>query len=199
MRAARGLTILFAVWASAAQAQVVVPPRLAPTLDAANERVLDRAYVPSPESKVGEVRILKRGDATVVETLLYTKILSRVVGEIAKKELANWPGNPDAARYVAALEQAQKKILARIPTNQRLADRRQKLWIDFVDAHGEAFVAIGAFEMNEAHGQVVVTSREPLALLDLSPDYVRRNLRLIAADAFHLDDAEAAARLSLPH
>ena len=52
---------------------------------------------------------------------------------------------------------------------------------------------------NEAHGQVVVTSREPLALLDLSPDYVRRNLRLIAADAFHLDDAEAAARLSLPH
>ena len=90
------------------------------------------------------MRILKRGDATVVETLLYTKVLSRVVGEIRKKELANWPGNPDAARYVEALEQAQKQIWSRLPTDERLADRRQKLWIDFVDAPDVAFVAIGS-------------------------------------------------------
>jgi hypothetical protein len=195
MRAARLLPILLLAWASAARAQAVVPPRLAAALDASHERVVDRAYVPSAESKVGEVRILKRGEATVVETLLYSKVLSRVVGEIRKKELANWPGNPDAARYVEALEQAQKQIWSRLPTDQRLADRRQKLWIDFVDAPDLAFVALGSFEMQETNGEVRVLRREPLALLDLSPAYVRRNLRLIAADALHLDEASAAAQL----
>ena len=43
--------------------------------------------------------------------------------------------------------------------------------------------------MEEANGEVRVVRREPLALLELSPDYVRRNLRLITADAFHLEDA----------
>ena len=116
-------------------------------------------------------------------------MLSRVVGEIRKKELANWPGNPDAARYVEALERAQKQIWSRLPTDQRVADRRQKLWIEFVVAPGVAFVGVGAFEMEEAHGEVRVVRREPLALLEPSPDYVRRNLRLITADAFHLADA----------
>jgi hypothetical protein len=61
-----------------------------------------------------------------------------------------------------------------------------------------AFVALGSFEMEEAGGEVRVLRREPLALLDLSPAYVRRNLRLIAADALHLDDAAAAAKLGPP-
>jgi hypothetical protein len=195
VRAARLLPILLLAWAGAARAQAVVPPRLAAWLDASNDHVVERGYVPSAESKVGEVRILKRGDASVVETLLYTKVLSRVVGEIRKKELANWPGNPDAERYVAALEQAQKQIWSRLPTNERLADRRQKLWIDFVDAPSAAFVAVGSFEMQETKGEVRVLGREPLALLELSPAYVRRNLRLIAADALHLDDAALAAKL----
>lgn len=195
MRAARLLLCLALAAASPARAQEAVPARLAPWLDAANDRIVERAWVPSAAKKVGEVRIVKRGAATVAETLLYTKVLSRVVGEIRKKELANWPGSADAARYVAALEQAQKLIWSRLPTNQRLADRRQKLWIDFVSAPGVAFVAIGAFELEEAQGEVRAVRREPLALLDLAPAYVRRNLALITADAFQLDEAGAVRLL----
>jgi hypothetical protein len=188
VRAARLLPILFLVWGSAARGQEVAPPQLAPWLDTANDQIVERAYVPSAENKVGEVRILRRGRATVVETLLYTKVLSRVVGEIRKKELANWPGNSDAARYVEALERVQKQIWSRLPTNQRVSDRRQKLWIDFVVAPGIAFVGLGAFEMKESHAEVRVVSRELLALLEPSPEYVRRNLRLITSDAFHIAD-----------
>ena len=85
-----------------------------PLLDATNDRVLERAYVPSASDKVGEVRLIRRGGADVVQTLLYSKILSRVVAEIRKKELANWPqGAPfhdDALRYVAILDRVQKEI-----------------------------------------------------------------------------------------
>ena len=87
---------------------------------------MQRAFVPDPAQRVGEVRILRRGDATVVETLLYTKVLSRVVGEIRKKELANWPGSADVAAYLEALSQVQKTVESRLPTepSARIAARR---------------------------------------------------------------------------
>ena len=195
MKPAHLLLFLILAWGSAAGAQEVVPARLAPWLDATADRVVDRAYVPSAESKVGEVRILRRGEATVVETLLYTKVLSRVIGEIRKKELANWPGNSDAARYIETLERVQKQIWSRMPTNQRVTDRRQKLWIDFVVAPGVAFVGVGAFEMEEPRGEVRLLRRELLALLEPSPGYVWRNQRLITADAFHVEDAAVAPLL----
>jgi hypothetical protein len=189
MSGARRLALLLLVCAAAANAEGVVPARLAPWLDASNDQLVNRAYVPSPERRVGEVRILRRGDATVVQTLLYSKVLSRVVGEIRKKELANWPGSPDAAAYLEALARVQKTIWSRLPTNQRVADRRQKMWIEFVLSPGAALVGVGAFEMNEKDGEVRVVRREPLVVLEPSRDYVERNLRLIAADSFQVEDA----------
>lgn len=186
---ARRLSLLLLACAAAARAEGVVPARLGPWLDASHDQLVRRAYVPSPEQRVGEVRILRRGDATVVQTLLYSKVLSRVVGEIRKKELANWPGSADAAAYLEALVKVQKTIWSRLPANQRVADRRQKLWIDFVLAPGAALIGIGAFEMEEKNGEVRVVSREPLVILEPSREYVERNQRLIAADSFQVDDA----------
>jgi hypothetical protein len=177
------------VCAATARAEGIVPARLAPWLDTSQDQLVNRAYVPSSERRVGEVRILRRGDATVVQTLLYSKVLSRVVGEIRKKELANWPGSRDAAAYLEALVRVQKTIWRRLPANERVADRRQKMWIDFVLSPGAAFIAIGAFEMEEKNGEVRVVSREPLVVLEPSRDYVERNQRLIAADSFHVEDA----------
>ena len=157
-------------------------------LDGARDRVVRHAFVPSPEQKVGEVRIVQRGDAQVVQTLLYSKILSRVVSEIRKKEAANWPpdapGHADAVRYGEALEQVQKQIWERMPRNEAVADRRQKMWIEFVLAPQRALVAIGAFEMEETGGEVKVVKRETLALQEPSREYVERNMRLIEVDAF---------------
>ncbi len=195
MRVVRLLPLLLLVWGSAARAQDVAPARLAPWLDAAADQIMESTFVPSAARKVGEVRILRRGEATVVETLLYTKVLARVVGEIRKKELVHWPDNLDAAHYLEALTRVQKQIWSRRPMNQRHPDRRQKLWIDFVVAPDAAFVAIGAYEMDETRGEIRVTQRELIELLEPSPEYVRRNLRLITADAFHVDGAALDALL----
>jgi hypothetical protein len=191
VRRVRRLCLLLLACAAAARAEGGVPARLAPWLDASRDQLVRRAFVPAPERRVGEVRILRRGEATVVQTLLYSKLLSRVVGEIRKKETANWPGSRDAAAYLEALEAVQKTIWSRLPTNQRVADRRQKLWIDFVLAPGAALIGIGAFEMEEKNGEVRVTRFEPLAVLEPSRAYVERNQRLISADSFHTEDAAA--------
>ena len=62
------------------------PALPAPLLDAAADRVVARTVVPDATRKVGEVRLVQRGDAVVVQTLLATTVLPRVVAEIRKKE-----------------------------------------------------------------------------------------------------------------
>lgn len=188
MSRVRRLALLLLACALTAASAPVVPPRLAPWLDASNDRMVQKVFVPSPDQRVGEVRILRRGDATVVETLIYTKVPSRVIGEIRKKELANWPGSADVATYLEALSQVQKTVSSRLPSG-RGQDRRARIWIDFVLAPEAAFIGIGSFESDLKNGELEVVSREPLVILQPSRQYVERNQRLIAADSFHVDDA----------
>jgi hypothetical protein len=185
-----------------ASAESVVPARLAPLFDASHDEVVRQTVVPSPEQKVGEVRLVRRGSYDVVQTLLYTKVLSRVVAEIRKKELAGWPDGPghdESLRYVEALESVRRTIWNRMPRDSKTADRRQKLWIEFVLGERTAAVAIGAFEMedgiDDAGGGVRVRTREPLVVLEPSRAYVHRNMRLIAADSFHVEEAALGAVL----
>jgi len=185
----RRLALLLLACALTAASAPVVPPRLAPWLDTSSDQLIQKTFVPSPAQRVGEVRILRRGDATVVETLLYSKVPSRVIAEIRKKELANWPGSADVAAYLEALSRVQKTVESRLPGEGRGVDRRQKIWIDFVLAPQAAFIAIGSFESDLKSGALEVVSRETLAVLEPSREYVERNQRLIAADSFHVDDA----------
>jgi hypothetical protein len=185
---ARGLVLLLTALACLAAGEPVVPPKLAPWLDTAHDQIARKAYIPNPAQRIGEVRILRRGDATVVETLIYSKVPSRVIGEIKKKENANWPGNADAAAYLAALEQVQKTVASRMPPDGLRGDRRHKIWIDFVAAPEAAFIAIGSFQSSIENGKLVVVSREPLVLVQPSREYVERNQRLIAADSFKVED-----------
>ena len=117
----------------------------------------------------------------------------------ARRNSPTGPAIPTPRATSTALEQAQKRIWSRLPTDERLADRRQKLWIDFVDAPGSGVRrARQPSRWRRRAGKCACCGREPLALLELSPAYVRRNLRLIAADAFHLDAAAVAAQLGPP-
>lgn len=188
------LLLLVIACAGPARAETAADPRLAALLDAASDQLLRRSFVPSEAQKVGEVRLVRRGEAAVVETLLYSKVLGRVVAEIRKKELANWPpgepGHDDAQRYVEALETVQKQIWDRLPRSEAVRDRRQKLFVDFALTADRAVVAIGAFEMSETNGEVRVLRREPLVVFEPSRHYAVRNMRLIAADSFHLPEPE---------
>ncbi len=178
---------------------VPVPDAIAPLLAAADDRVVNRTVVPSPEQRVGEVRLIQRGRANVVQTLLYTPVLKRVVGEIRSKEERNWPvgvaGHDDAMRYLEALVRAQERIWDEFPKFNRQADRRQKLLIEFVLTDTVSLVAVGTYELQEADGTVQATARRWFSLLDLSRNYVQRNMRLIVADSFRVPEAEIARLL----
>lgn len=188
------LLLLCCAWAAAASAEPLVPPRLAPLLDAAHDRIVQRSFVPSEEQKVGELRLVRRGAAEVVQTLLYTKVLGRVVGEIRNKELASWPadqpGHADALRYIEAITAVQKQIWDRMPRTESTRDRRQKMVIEFVLSGSSALIAVGSFEMDETGGEVRVLRREPLVVLEPSRHYAERNMRLIVADSFHVGENE---------
>lgn len=184
---------------AAAGAAEPVPARIAARLDARSDEVVARSFVPAPERRVGEVRLIRRGDANVVQTLLYTKVMSRVVGEIRRKELAGWPEDPgraQALRYVEALAAVQQRLWREALARGPAGDRRQKLWIEFLVAPEVALVAIGGFEMETRDGEVRVVTREPIAVLEPPRDWVLRDMRLIAADAFRVEGEALDALLA---
>jgi predicted RND superfamily exporter protein len=181
----------------AARAETVaIPPDLAPALRDAGEKRWARTYVPDEARKVGEVRLVTRGDADVVETLLYTTLLKRAVREIRAKEMRNWPegrpGRDDALRYVAALEAAERTLAERAASRSS-DDRRRRLLIEFVLTPERSAIVLSRFETEtetETADDVRVVVREPLAVLLPSRDYVHRNMRLIAADSFEVEGAQ---------
>ena len=156
-------------------------------LDAAPDRVVARTVVPDEVRKVGEVRLVTRGDATVVQTLLATKALGRVVAEIRKKEEANWPpeaaGHADMQRYVEGLAAAAAELRTR---RDEGGDRRQRLLIEFVASEGASGVLFAEFEGDEKDGRIEPRSRKPIAVLPLGRAYVFPNMRFILADSFHV-------------
>lgn len=159
--------------------------------------LLAQAYVPEPSRRVGEVRLLRRGATRIAQTLLYTKLLKRVVAEISNKERRNWlPG--DAAYgaselYLSALATAAAS-LERPKVADRTGDRRRRLLIEFVYDDSVAAVVFSRFESREESGVIVITQRQPITWLELDRAYVARNIDLIAGDAVHLD-AKAIAEL----
>jgi predicted RND superfamily exporter protein len=199
--AAAGL-VAIALAASGARADAVaVPPALAPALRDAGERRWARTFVPDETRKVGEVRLVTRGDADVVETLLYTRLLRRVVREIRAKEMANWPdgapGHADAVRYCDALEAAERRLRGEPDAGTSGDDRTRRLLIEFVLTPTQAAIVLSRFEASGDPADLRITGREPLAVLEPSRDYVRRNMRLIAADAFEVE-GDALGRLVSP-
>ena len=168
-----------------AHAQAVAP---IPAFDASTDRVVKWKIVPNDARHQGEVRLVARGDAVVVQTLLATKVLKRVVAEIRKKEERNWPvgapGHDDMVRYVDAVSAVAEQLEAAHP------DERQRLLIEFVATTDGGGIVVGEFEGEEAGGAIRPTSARTIATPAVGRDYLLRNMRLILADAFELDESE---------
>jgi hypothetical protein len=193
----RGAVTAVALLVAARLAAEPMPDALAPLFDAGAEVVVATTAVPAPERRVGEVRLLRRGPVAVVQTALDTALLPRVVAEISRKEAANWPpdrsGHDDALRYVAALGEVGAELRRRQPRDPRRAHRRLHLLIEFALSSREAAVAISGWE---AGAGGTMRRAEPLVVLQPSRGYVRANMRLIVADAFHVDGAALDALLA---
>lgn len=159
------------------------------------ETVVTREFVPSSERRVGEVRLLRRGGERVVQTLLYTKLLDRVVREIASKEAKNWPkpiqGHDDAQRYLEALRAAEE-VLPKPSEGGPDVDRQRRLLIEFHCEGDRGIVDFATFELEGARDELRVVDRKPIQRIEVSAAYAQRNMDLIAADAFDLPEQKVA-------
>ncbi len=167
----------------------------APLLDGSRDEIVRSKFVPSGAWRVGEVRLVRRGPAVVMQTVLDTSLLARVVAEIGKKDLANWPtsrrGHDDAMKYVEAIRSAQAGIQEPFRHRENRGDRRPKMLIEFILSRDASIVAIAEPSLAEADGHVRVVSRRPIAILPLSRAYVRGNIYEIAWDALKLGRRES--------
>jgi len=171
-------------------ARAAATPAALPVFDAATDRVVVRRVVPDEIRRQGEVRLVTRGEATVVQTLLATKVLRRVVAEIRKKEERNWPagrtGHDDMVRYVEALAATASELEAA----EGDEDHRYRLLIELVAGADRGGIVIGEFQGDEVDGALRPTSARIITTVPADRHYLLRNMRLILADAFHLDEAE---------
>ena len=167
-------------------------PAPAVPIDAAADRVVKRTDVPDATRKVGEVRLVQRGDAIVVQTLLATKVMSRVLAEIRKKETGNWPadrpGHEDMERYLAAIDEKAEAL--RSARDAGDGDRRVRLAIELVATKDAEGLVLATFAGDESGGFLAPTDRRVLETVALGRPYVVRNMRLILSDAFHVPEAD---------
>lgn len=158
--------------------------------DSTADAVVVATPVPSPDRRVGEVRLLRRGGVAVVQTVLDTALLPRVVAEIHKKEEANWPagkpGHEDSVRYLAALDQTADQVRSQQPKDPRRTHRRLHLLIEFALSDQAAAVSLSGWQADDAGH---IARRDPIVVLQPSRAYVATNMRLIAADSFKVDGA----------
>lgn len=164
----------------------------------AQGEIVRREPVRGGGNTLGEVRLIRRGDARIVETVLRTALLRRVVGEIRDKELANWqsgrPGYDDALAYIKALEEAASELVGRARRAQK-RDPTLELLIEFSSSPSTVSVTLWDIEVEAKGGEFSVKDRRRLRDVPVTRDYVDRNMRLILADSFGISEAEAAALL----
>ncbi len=162
-------------------------------LDEAGQTVVRRATVPRDRQPVAEVRLIRRKGAVVIETVVSTFLFQRVVDEIRRSESANWPeqqpGHDDSRRYVRALEEFDHPETA--PGTPARRRRRVQMAIEFITAPKGSWVVLSRIELDESGPTGTVTDKHPTNVLAVSRAYAERNMALIAADAFALNEQQA--------
>lgn len=181
------------------QAEGQAAKRFAPLLDGRNDRVVRSAFVPAEGQPQGEVHLIRRGNAVVMQTVLYSKFMKRVVAGIRHKEQPVWPptrkGHADSLRYLDALTKAEARIRQRPGEGETGDERRRKLLIEFILSEKAALVAFFEPEIKEDRGHFRVIAKRPITVLELSRAYVRGDIYEIAWDALMLTREESKAVL----
>jgi hypothetical protein len=172
---------------------------LSALLDASRDEVVRSATVPSALFPQAEVRLIRRGGSAVMQTVIVSRLLKRVVGQIRKKETSFWPperkGHEDAARYVDAMERSYRTVEGRFRKKGIRGDRRRKMLIEFILSWETAIVAFLDPDIEGDFGGFRIGRRDILEILPLSRHYVRGNMHEIAMDSLGLSRREAERTL----
>jgi len=203
VRVARAAIVALIV-AIASSAAWAAPPA-AELLDRSKDQIRERAPITSRGRTHGEVRLIERGSVRVVQTLLYSQVLGRVLGKIRERERENWPadreGHEASSRYVAALDRAERAIPpAQDPDRNRGAtgERRRSLLIEFAVSNSREGVALLEPELKEFEGALTIEGARLIEALELPHDFIQRNMRLIAEEHFAIPRDELARMLAPP-
>jgi hypothetical protein len=164
---------------------------LASLTDGSHDIVVRRATVPRTGSPQGEVRLVERNHAVVMQTLLESRVIVRVAREIALKEDRGWPETDElraqSRRYVDALTEAAQAVFHEHARRPELRDQPQRLVIEFVLAPDASVVALYELPAGELRDRDRLTERKLVRSLDLDRAYVERNVTLIAEDSLGMD------------
>lgn len=161
------------------------------------DQVIRYAPVPADPPYQGEVRLLRRDSAVVVQTLLNSKVMHRVVGAIQNKEWQDWPqdkeGSIHSRRYLDELVRAHQIIRDRAKERQHSGDRDryQQLMIEFVLDEQRSYVALYAPTLTQDGDRLFLQKKELLKKLPLPRIYVHKNMQLIIQDSFQLEADKA--------
>jgi len=178
-------------------------PPASELLDRSHDRILQRAPITSRGRTHGEVRLIERGSVRVVQTLLSSKLLRRVLAEIRERERENWPaqreGHEASARYLAALDRAERAIPP-APDRDRGAagERRRSLLIEFALSNSGEGVALLDPELKQIDGALAIEGARLIEALELPRDFIERNMRLIAEEHFAIQPDELTRMLAPP-
>jgi len=140
--------------------------------------ILARTDVPNSIVPQAEVRLVRRGGEMIVQSVILPRFPGKVRNKITTAEQKNWPGNVDAAAYVAALEEAFAEYA------EAHDSKTTALIIDFVSSAESTRVDfLFATALRDKSGITI----QPSAVwrsLDLSDYYVTKNQEYILIDAF---------------
>ena len=158
------------------------------------ETILRRAWIPSAERPQGEIRLVERSGVPVVEVLLHTRVLKRVVAGIRDKEKAAWPNGGEGAEasrlYLEALEASAADVRrAHAPTEKGQPPPSPKLGllIEIGAAGDKGFAAFSDVDVVEAKDGLEVRRVRPLRRLDQPVAWAKRTVELIRAEHFPAD------------
>lgn len=176
-----------------------IESRYAGQLDWTRDVIVKRVVVPSAEQPEGEVQLIRRGDLLVVQTLLSSRILKRVVAAIDTKENRSWPearaGYIDSLRYREELFRATEKSWEAFRKRSDRKQDRQTLAIEFILGPNQSLIALSLPQLTEQDGNLRLIDKLQLKAWRGSQDYVQANIVEIIKDSFHLDDAAIAELL----
>ena len=158
------------------------------------DTILHRTPVPNRLLKQGEVRLLQRDGAVVVQTALRSGHIEKVCEKIVSAEKKNWPDfDPDVSDRIRYSE----TLLLECDRAKKERKGNVELLIEFSARDQEVSVGFYTPVYETRKGKLVIVGKRLLQQLPLSTRYVRENMELILMDAFSWKPARVRAVLGL--
>jgi hypothetical protein len=152
------------------------------------ESCVASAFIPSADNVHGETRLLRRGDAACVQTILHSASFRRGIKEVLSREKEVWPagrtGYEDSQRCCGEIEKV-KQIILEEPRTEDDAGRPYTLLMEYTFQPGACRIEFFHADVKRDTGSFLVTSKTPISQIAVSDDYMSRAMLIMTAAAFN--------------